>query len=139
MPMTDTESGKPLSRRKNPNTGIIGSFMPSALYRTLEAKVPRDMQKHIFFDSVFRAYVKAWNKGSVLRAYIGAPARISEQRSFYIDKRTIAAARQIAKLDGVSVSQVLRTAIAWYLHHEKSRSDKLGTDRILGKRRQVKL
>lgn len=120
--------------------GYIGSFMPKGLFDKVSNSLPTTSGKHVFFDQIIREYVEAWSSGRVPRVYMGQGVRgLAEQKTLYMDNVTIEAIKEIAEIDGVAVSHIVRTAFAWHVAGRKKCADIFAGDEVLGDRPNIKV
>ena len=113
---------------------IVGASLTQSLYQGLVESQPAKLSKHEHYNIVVETYLSAWRQGKVPRVYLGSPQ--TKQRSLQLTNETWLKVMSIAEADGVSVSTVLRTAIAYFLNRRQNRNDPWGSDYAMPEKRE---
>lgn len=117
--------------------GLAGALMEDALYEQLTALDIPAGERHARYETMILEWLSARDEKRVPRVYLGARKESSTQRSFYLKGETVKMLKFVADEDGVSVAQVVRTALAWAVSGNVSVHDMWDTDAIFGARSVV--
>lgn len=92
---------------------VASSNMERSLIERVDEQIIGHGDRHNQLEKFLINWLDKWDAGSMPAVFIGARAHSSVQRSFYLREETAARLKQAALDSGVSVSHVIRTALAW--------------------------